>query len=43
MFCVVNLDVRQLRQANDTASIVKSAKERFRNRKMLEKAQQEAK
>ena len=38
-----NLDVRQSRQANDSASIVKCVKERFRNSEMLEKAQQEAK
>ena len=43
MFYVNNLDVRQSRQANDSASIVKRAKERFRNSKMLKKAQQEAK
>ena len=40
MFNMINFDVRQLRQANDSASIVKRAKERF---KMLEKAQLEAK
>ena len=31
MFYVVNLDVRQSRRANDSASIVKRAKERFHN------------
>ena len=31
MFYVVDLDVRQSRQANDSASIVKRAKERFCN------------
>ena len=31
MFYVDNLDVRQSRQANDIASIVKLAEERFRN------------
>ena len=35
MFYVNNLDVRQSRQANDSASIVKRAKERFRNRNIL--------
>ena len=43
MFYVINLDVRQTRRADDSASIVKRAKERLRNGKMLEKAQQEAK
>ena len=43
MFYVINLDVRQSRQANDSAGIVKRAKERFRNSEMLKKAQQEAK
>ena len=43
MFHVNNLDVRQSRQVNDSASIVKRAKERFRNSEMLNKAQQEAK
>ena len=42
-FSVINLDVRQSRQANDSASIVKHAKERFCNSKMLKKVQQEAK
>ena len=42
MFYVVNLDVGQSRQANDSISIVKRAKERFRNSEMLEKAQQKA-
>ena len=40
---VNNLDVRQSRQANDSASIVKRAKERLRNNEMPKKAQQEAK
>ena len=40
---MVNLDVRQSRQANDGASIVKRAKERFHNSEMLEKAQQKSK
>ena len=43
MFCVIDLYVRQSRQANDSASIVKRVKERFRNSEMLKKAQQEAK
>ena len=43
MFYGTNLDVRQSRQANDSASIVKRVKERFRNSEMLKKAQQEAK
>ena len=43
MFHVINLDFRQSRQANDSASIVKRAKEKFRDSEMLEKAQQEAK
>ena len=43
MFCVIDLDVKQLRQANDRASIVKRAKEKFRNNEMLEKVQQAAK
>ena len=34
---MINLDVRQSRQANDSASIVKRAKERFRNSEMLRK------
>ena len=34
MFYVKNLDVRQSRQANHSGSIVKRAKERFRNRKV---------
>ena len=42
MFCVNNLDVRQSRQANDSVSIIKRAKERFRNSEMPEKAQEEA-
>ena len=41
MFYAINLDVSQSRQANDSASVVKHAKERFRNCEMLEKAQQE--
>ena len=40
---VNSLDVRQSRQANDSANIVKRAKERFRDNEMLKKAQQEAK
>ena len=40
---VNNLDVRQSRQSNDSASILKRAKERFCNSEMLKKAQQEAK
>ena len=43
MFYVNNLDIRQSRQANDSSSIVKRAKERFHNSKMLKKVQQEAK
>ena len=43
MFFVINLDVKQSRQANDSANIVKRAKERFSNSEMLKKAQQEAK
>ena len=43
MFYVNNLDVKLSRQANDSASIVKRAKERFPNSEMLKKAQQEAK
>ena len=42
-FYVITWDVRQSGQANDSASIVKRAKERFRNSEMLKKAQQEAK
>ena len=38
MFYVVNLDVRQSRRANDSASIVKHAKEKFHNRKAGESA-----
>ena len=41
MFHVINLNVRQLRQTNDSASIGKCAKERFCNSKMLKKVQQE--
>ena len=33
---MINLDVKQSRQANDSASIVKRAEERFRNSEMLE-------
>ena len=40
---MINLDVKQSRQANDSANIVKSAKDKFRNSEMLKKAQQEAK
>ena len=43
MFYVNNLNVGQSIEANDSAGIVKRAKERFRNSKMLKKAQQEAK
>ena len=42
MFYVINLDVRQSRQAGDSASTVKRVKERFHNREMLEEAQQKA-
>ena len=37
MFYVNNLDARQSRQANDSASIVKRAKERFHNSEMQRK------
>ena len=40
---MINLDVKQSRQTNDSASIVKHDKERFRNDEMLKKVQQEAK
>ena len=43
MFYVNNLDIRHQDKSNDSASIVKRAKERFRNSEMLKKAQQEAK
>ena len=43
MFHVNNLDVRQSRQANDSASVVKRAKEIFHNSEMLKKAYQETK
>ena len=43
MFYVNNLDVRQSKQVNDRASIVKRAKVRFRNSEMLKKAQHKAK
>ena len=43
MFYVVNLEVSQSRQANDSANAVKRTMERFRSSEMLEKAQQEAK
>ena len=43
MFYVINLDVWQSRQANDSASIVKHAKERFCNSEMIGKALQKAK
>ena len=44
MFYMINLDVKQSRQANDSASIVKRAKEKdFAIGKCLKKAQQEAK
>ena len=39
---MINLDVGQSRLANDSASDVKRAKERFRNSEMLKKTQQEA-
>ena len=39
---MINLNVRQSIPANDSVSIVKRAKARFRNIEMLEKAQQEA-
>ena len=44
-FYGINLDVRQLlvRQANDSANIVRRDKERYRKNEMLEKARQEAK
>ena len=42
-FYVNNLDIRQSRQANDSTSNVKCAKERLCSSKMLKKAQQEAK
>ena len=42
MFYLINLDVKQSRQANDSASFVKRAKERFRNGE-IKKAQQEVK
>ena len=35
MFYVINFDVGQSRQANDSDGIVKRAKERFRNSEML--------
>ena len=41
MFYVIDLDVRQSRQTNNSASIVKRTEERFRSSEMLEKAQQE--
>ena len=34
VFYVINLDVRQSRQASDSASMVKRTKERFRESKM---------
>ena len=43
MFYVIDLEVRQSRQANDSTSTVKHAQEKFCNSKMLKKAQQEAK
>ena len=39
----VNLVDKQSRQANNSASIAKRAKERFCNSKMVKQAQQEAK
>ena len=42
MFYVNDLDVRQSRQANDSACIEKRAKERFRNSEMLKRAQHDA-
>ena len=38
MFYLNNLDVRQSRQTNDGASIVRRAQERFRNNEMLKEA-----
>ena len=38
MFYIINLDVRQLRQVNNNASIVKRAKERFCNSETLKKS-----
>ena len=43
MFYENNLDVRQSRQANDSASSVKRAKDRFCNSEMSKKVQQEDK
>ena len=43
MFYVNNLDVKQSRQANDSASNVERVKERFCDSEMLKKVQQEAK
>ena len=39
---VIDLDVRQSSQANDSTNIVKRAKKRFRNSEMLKKLQREA-
>ena len=39
MFYEINLDVRQSRQANDSPSILKRAKERFRNSKSAARVQ----
>ena len=41
--CIINLDGRQSRGANDNAGIVMRAKEEIRYSGMLKKAQQEAK
>ena len=37
MFYVINLDVKQLRQANDSPNIVKRAKKKFRIAKCYRK------
>ena len=42
MFYVISLDVEKSRQTNDSASIVKQAKERFCKSEMVAKTQQEA-
>ena len=38
MFYVINLDVRQSRQANDSANIAKRAKEKFCNSEMIKRS-----
>ena len=38
MFYLINFDVGQSRRANDSASIVKRAKERFGNSEMLNRS-----